>query len=1311
MFHLWRMQPEIRLKIRQILDYFKQKTNSMSNPASTIPLVDLVIVIDTSPSMKDEAQALSDSAQSAITSAKSSCPSDLRVVWLGIEGTWKGTNFNQTVRNYLTQKCKVAATRLRGRTKGQLKSAGAQEDATRAIEDISDYFDWRKGAAKAIFYLGDEALEAGGDKTTQKDIEAANLAIQKAKAAEVTVHTYFGTSRSRYRQSIISEYARVADETGGRAFTYQDTISGFSTVLEQVICGSRTPKATKLIAGAVYIQDCNVNEMSKLYTLDLATGKATLIGEIVTEVYDIAFVGSQLYGLDQDGNRTQLVKIDLNTGDTTVIGTLGFAAAGLAYNPLRKTLYASTAKQLIAIDLETGKGNPVVTVAKQDYNCSEVAFDADGKAYITLIGFDRKKLLAYCDLDTGEVRTIGDIGFPNLASIDLIDNVLYGITGNFFDLGQDGQLIRIDPTTGKGTLVTATDPIGRWAGITTYQPVISQSEQTPVIPSQNRITQPIISQSEQTPIIPSQSDKTIQENDMSLLTINPKNNCYVINTDGMNHLQQNVANSLTLSQGTYELKISSGRYKFAKSKTEGEPFVFLWLYGIDGSTFINKNTGCETGATWTTLNGYNDVLQLEVRNQTVVCALFFDVNSSDNSGSIKLAITSNNPSFQPQELTVDSKKNCYILDEQYLSSLRQYNLNFVELKPGNYRIKIRESNATYWSSEQKFNLEPWALIWIKDGRVTPKLTGIETEETWCSLNGLQDELILEVKGNITLSGFFFDTYKDDNEGQIILAIEPISGEELTQLYQQKVTSTTGTTTEVSRTGVSDTGSSTGVGVGISQGRTEVNVGVSQGSMSFGGGESYAFRFDEAQMEEMWKKMAAKIETSVTVTDEQDEKQEAYYWDNLEKWILKGYQQQAKDLAMQVARVEFMMKAFTQQTEGSFNQIFQGWSTYFDSRLNDLVNNRMVTVIEEQVNRKFTQQTQDIKKLVIEQMQGEMDKRIETALNLKITQQTQDIKKLVIEQMQGEMDKRIETAVNVKITDQTPETNGFIIKQIQGDMDKRIDAVVNLKITDQTDNLKNLVVGQVQADIDKRIDNSVNVKIDAQTENIKNLAIGQIQADMDKRLEAVVNLKMTDQTEGIKNLVVGQIEANIDKRIQMFVEQSTGKNVDVVVNNVMGDIDNRINVNFEHKILNFREDVNSLVKNEINENYTESLKSMILADLKNQQFYFDMQSIKTEVQNFYSRLGQFETQLNLRITQGDARLYNWTLEQLVALQGCLTDRQALVELLESFSAKAKTVLDGAPCVQPSRFTAWVTTETNPQIEPMQPAQLPEGEQSK
>ncbi len=1169
----------------------------------------------------------------------------------------------------------------------------------------------------------------------------------------------------------------------------------------------------ELQPGMIYVQDCTSGKVSNLYNLDLTTGKAKLVGAITNDVYDIAFVDSQLYGLDQEKHKetTQLVKIDPATGEATVVGDIGFYVVGLAYNRQRDTLYASAAKQLIAIDLETGRGKPAIKVSRGKRGCGEIAFDENGQAYITLIGNDLKKYLARCNLDTNKVKIIGDIGFPDLASMEFVGDVLYGVTGNFFDLGKDGQLIRIDTTTGKGTLVTKTEPLGRWAGMTIYEPTMATTTETPAKVNSHE-----------------QSETTVEE-EMKLLTIDTKDNCYVINPDGMNELQQNVASTYTFDKGTYEIQITSGRYSFAKSETEGEPLVLLWLYGENGSTFINKNTGFEVGATWTTLHGYNDKLQLEVKDKAVLNALFFDVNQTENSGSVDLSITSKKQAFPSQRLTVDSKKNCYVLDEKYLTNLKQWDHNFIELDPGNYRLKIREGNASYWSDNKKFDIEPWALIWIKAGKFISKLTETEVNETWCSLNGFQDEFILEVKAKTTLSGFFFDTYKEDKEGQIILAMEPISATEVAQAYEQQhstssshqqvtATSTISTTKQVT--------SESQVAVGVSGSSTSHH---SSSTSSTGyGGSSFSFHFNEAQMEEMWQKMVPKIEASVTVKDEQDEKKEAYYWDNLEKWILKGYQSQAKELAMQVARLEFMMKSITQQMEVSFNQNFQAWSGHFDDRLNNLLTTRITNMVDEQVNLHLSKHSQDIKNLVVEQMQSEVDKRIDTIVNLKVANLSQDIKKTSLEQIEVDLDKRIANTVNVNIADRSTEINNSIIEQIhnemderinsvvnlkisdrgqeikksaleeiQADLDKRIDAVVNLKITDLTPELNNLVVQQIQGNIDKRIDTVVNLKVanlsqeikqssleqikadldqriantvnvsiserskeinntvieqihnemderintvvnlktSDQNQEIKKSALEEIQADLDKRIDAVVNLKITDLTpelntsvvqqiqgnidkridavvslktndlpQNVKNLVIQQIQPDIDRQVVSVVDKSTENNVQVVANNIMGDIDNRINVNFDNKILNFRDDVTAIVKNEINHN-NESISTTILSDITNQQFFLDMQTIKAEVDNFYARLGQFESQLNLRIKQGDNQLYNWTLEQLVALQGCLTDRQALAEMFESFASNLKNELDNAACVQPSRFKPMTATIEQSQIAPAQSQQLP------
>ncbi|MEA5507320.1 hypothetical protein VB735_30345 [Halotia wernerae UHCC 0503] len=1338
----------------------------MSKQVISTPIVDLVIVIDTSPSMKDEAQALSDAAQEAIAKAKSSCPSDLRVIWLGIEGTWKGTNFDQTIRTYLTQKAKVSESQLRGRKRGELKASGAQEDAARAIEDIADCFDWREGAARAIFYLGDEALEAGGAKTEQKDIQAANSAIETAKAAGVTIHTYFGTSKSRHQEGIKTEYARLATSTSGQSFTDKDSINGFSAVLEKIICGSRTPKNIKLKPGAVYIQDCVSNELSKLYTLDLATGKATLIGEIVTEVSDIAFVGSQLYGLDREGDRTKLVKIDLNSGDAIVIGDIGFVTAGLAYNRQRQTLYATTAKQLIAINLETGKGTPVVTVADKNYNCGEVAFDADGKAYFTLIGYNKKKLLATCNLETKEVKNIGDIGFADVASIEFIDNVLYGVTGNFFKLGKDGQLICIDTTTGHGTLISTTDPISRWAGITIYEPAtVVTTEITPEISSNKK--------SEQTKT--SLEIKAIKEENMNILTIDTKNNCYVIDADQMNNLQQSVAASFTFDQGTFDIKINDGRYSYAKSETEGEPFVLLWIYGVNGSTFINKNTGFEVGATWTTLNGYNDSLKLEVKEKVVLNALFFDVNNTNNSGLINLSITSNKPFFNPQILTIDSKRNCYVLDENYLSNLKQPGVNFVELNPGNYRLKIREGNANYWSDNQKFNIEPWALILVKGGKVITKLTGIEVAQTWASLNGLKDEVVLEVKEKTTLTGLFFDTYNEDNEGQIILAIEPISAAELTKIKKQKqektVTSNSGTT--VTTETVTTTGGNGGS--------------VSRESVGANSSVEFTFSFNEEEFKKKWEEQLQQINTSINVIDAADVTLEAKYWDQLEQWLLKNYEKHFKNLSVEVAKVRFSMDAYMQQIEFSLNQHLQGWSGYLDKLMEDRINVEISKKINQQVNQyvdqTFEQRIRNNIGLIVsnivnkQELNQYIDQHINQQIDNSFEQQIRDNIELIVssivnkQELNQYIDQHVDQQVDQNFEQKIQSYIQVITQNIINDndvlnqyVDQRLQQTVNHN-TEVNNNIVSIVANSTE----------INHKIESIRSEWKQTFISLVTEQVDELIniiggrEAFIKLitqKVVNNNTGINQYVSQQIDNTYEQKLRNYVSliteniinnndvlnqyvdrrlQHNVTNNNVIINqifdseqitqklqNILLDnsqihqkIENVVinSTEINHRILNFvvnSTEINNKisnvyrdidikienVRNEWNQTFISLVRQYVdeLITIIGDRESFNIQIanvINVKVDELLNQILRIRNELTVIINNADRHLYEWTLGELMDIKGCLTDRQALVEQLVTFSSELRTKLDNTTCVDINTFKPFKPISINP----VQPQQLP------
>ena len=122
-------------------------------------------------------------------------------------------------------------------------------------------------------------------------------------------------------------------------------------------------------------------------------------------------------------------------------------------------------------------------------------------------------------------------------------------------------------------------------------------------------------------------------------------------------------------------------------------------------------------------------------------------------------------------LTIDSRKNCYVLDEGRLKDL-QSGANSTTLEPGTYLIRINKGAFSYWeeSSQDQFNPEPWVLVWIYGGKFTNKKTGVQVGATWVSLNGYDDVLVLDVVQTTTLAGLFLDTYEKGNTGKVTLSI-------------------------------------------------------------------------------------------------------------------------------------------------------------------------------------------------------------------------------------------------------------------------------------------------------------------------------------------------------------------------------------------------------------------------------------------------------------------------------------------------------------------------------------------------------------
>ena len=120
------------------------------------------------------------------------------------------------------------------------------------------------------------------------------------------------------------------------------------------------------------------------------------------------------------------------------------------------------------------------------------------------------------------------------------------------------------------------------------------------------------------------------------VVVDSQEHCYELNQDYLNALQS-TANSTQLEPGTYVIRIERGAFSYWPDAPmfEPEPWVMLW---INGGRFINQETNVEVGTTWITLNGYDDVLKLEVLESTNLCTLFLDTYKDDNVGQIILSI-------------------------------------------------------------------------------------------------------------------------------------------------------------------------------------------------------------------------------------------------------------------------------------------------------------------------------------------------------------------------------------------------------------------------------------------------------------------------------------------------------------------------------------------------------------------------------------------------------------------------------------------------------------------------------------------------
>jgi phosphate transport system substrate-binding protein len=121
---------------------------------------------------------------------------------------------------------------------------------------------------------------------------------------------------------------------------------------------------------------------------------------------------------------------------------------------------------------------------------------------------------------------------------------------------------------------------------------------------------------------------------MTNLRIDRQQNAYLLAFAATDQIRQSAA-SKVLIPGQYLLKIRSGGFGYQSDASKNEPWVILWIHG---GRFVNKKTGTEAISTWSSLNGYDEVLSLDVLEETTLSAFFIDTAMNDNQGEVNIAV-------------------------------------------------------------------------------------------------------------------------------------------------------------------------------------------------------------------------------------------------------------------------------------------------------------------------------------------------------------------------------------------------------------------------------------------------------------------------------------------------------------------------------------------------------------------------------------------------------------------------------------------------------------------------------------------------
>lgn len=170
---------------------------------------------------------------------------------------------------------------------------------------------------------------------------------------------------------------------------------------------------------------------------------------------------------------------------------------------------------------------------------------------------------------------------------------------------------------------------------------------------------------------------------------------------------------------------------------------------------------------------------------------------------------------------------------------------------------------------------------------------------------------------------------------------------------------------------------------------------------------FSFHLNEEEFKRKWEEQWESVRKSLNVSDK-NVTLEGKYWDQLEQWLLRNYENQFKNLSIEVAKVRFSRDIYIQQMEFSLNEHLKSWPKHLDKLVKDKVNVEISKKINQQINQHidltFEQRIrnnigliinnlvnkQELNQYIDQQVNQQVDQTFEQKIQNNISLITQDI---------------------------------------------------------------------------------------------------------------------------------------------------------------------------------------------------------------------------------------------------------------------------------------------------------------------------------